>query len=497
MSEVSAECSCKASLGLAVQTSGMGIWQISQADGRVCLDARGSEIHGLEPVAGRTKSIAEFLALVHARDRNKLETALTRSWDEGVHDLEYQLAGHQQPSRWVRLSGDIQKNSNGGVLALVGSCFDISANMVVHRQLLQAQKMEAVGQLTAGIAHNFNNILSAILPSLHLVQPHVKPEGEKLIRNAQLAAERATDLIAELMVVAGRKGGQARKPLDLVATVERVVRICRTTFGGWVQLDFDSDFSFSPILGSESQVEQVLLNLLLNARDAFEETTTSCPRIDLVLDEEDEQLILRVTDNGPGMDAKIVQRIFEPFFTTKGSGTGLGLATAYAIVGDHGGSIQCWSKPGQGTEFEIRLPTHDGIVQAQPKEMACAASGGAERILVVDDDALVRRVTSSALREAGYDVEEAKGGTEAIATQANANMFDLVVLDMAMPELTGDQVLEAMRSNDPHVRVLIFTGLSDDVRVEKLRGVAVLQKPAGVNELLRAVRGAIDSRAIH
>ncbi len=498
MSEAAADCSCKANLGLAVQTSGMGIWQMS-VEREICLDARGSEIHGLEPVAGQIRSISEFLGLVHVGDRDKLEAVLSRRNAEEFHDLEYRLSGSEQQNRWVRLSGGVRNNSDDQVVSLVGGCFDISESMVMHRQLLQAQKMEAVGQLTAGIAHNFNNILSAILPSLHLVTPYVKPEGAKLVRNALLAAERATDLISELMVVAGRKGGQAHKSLNLVATVERVVRICRTTFGGWVQLHFDSDFAFPPILGNESQVEQVLLNLLLNARDAFEETTTSCPRIDLILDEEGEQLVLRVIDNGPGMDAKTAQRIFEPFFTTKASGTGLGLATAYAIVGDHGGSIQCWSKPGQGTEFEICFPRHEGheasCATPNPLDVAPIV-GGSERILVVDDDVLVRRVTSSVLREAGYEVLEAKGGDEAIVAQANGDAFDLVVLDMAMPELTGDQVLETMRSKDPRVRVLIFTGLSD-VRVEKLRGVAVLQKPAGINALLQAVRGAIDNRAIH
>lgn len=485
-----------AALDVAVRASGMGIWTLSGPKGTVALNERSCAIHGLDTAEPVSLSFEDYLALLHADDRWKLLGVLGKPVLSDFHDLEFRLADSVGGTRWVRLSGGSQKCSDGENSALAGCCFDISERMHVHEQLLRAQKMEAVGQLTAGIAHNFNNILSAILPSLHLVAPHVRPEGAKLVRNAQLAAERATDLVSELMVVAGRKTGQARKALDLTEVVERVVRICRTTFGGWVQLTFDCEYEVPPLLGNESQIEQVLLNLLLNARDAFEEGSTSCPRIDLELDIEDNQLILRVMDNGPGMDAGTLQHVFEPFFTTKGAGTGLGLATAYAIIGEHGGTIECASKPGRGTEFVLALPAHAGVVEPLPETVVSTFVGGHERILVVDDDPLVRKVTSAALREAGYQVVEAKGGNEALRTQRTDNEIDLVVLDMAMPELTGDQVLEAMRTKNPTVNVLVFTGLSD-ARVDRLSGVAILQKPAGVNELLQAVRGAIDSRRIN
>lgn len=481
---------CADHMEVAVRTSGLGIWTLK--NGVVTLSERSCEIHGLAANGPTSLPVSEYIQLVHAEDAWKLDTCSEVS-HEGFRDLEIRLAGDDEHHRWVRLSADVQHCSDGTFLA--GSCFDISERMLVHGQLLRAQKMEAVGQLTAGIAHNFNNILSAILPSLHLVAPHVRPEGEKLVRNAQLAAERATDLVSELMVVAGRKTGKARKALDLVDTVERVVRICRTTFGGWVQLSFNCDYEMPPLLGSESQIEQVLLNLLLNARDAFEEGATSCPRIDLELDVEEDNLVLRVMDNGPGMDATTRQRVFEPFFTTKGAGTGLGLATAHAILCEHGGSIECASKPSRGTEFTLRLPIYaTGIVEIAAEAQRPVYVGGSERILVVDDDALVRHVTSAALREAGYQVVEARGGSEALRWQRTDSDIDLVVLDMAMPELTGGQVLAAMRSKNPLVKVLVFTGLSD-ARVERLTDVAILQKPAGVNELLQAVRGAIDNRS--
>jgi len=485
----------EALLSAAIETSGMGVWSYCPGAAEISLDDPSREIHGLEQGSGPTYSFVEFLQQVHPDDRWKLEDVFQGMQLKSFRDVEFRiLKSAEETPRSVRMSGSVQNSS--GSLRIVGSCFDISERVMVHRQLLQSQKMEAVGQLTAGIAHNFNNILSAILPSLHLVAPHVKPEGTKLIRNAQMAAERATDLVSELMVVAGRKSGQARKAIDVVAIVERVVRICRTTFGGWIQLSVDCDYELPPILGNESQLEQVLLNLLLNARDAFEEASISCPRIDLEIDIAEGQILLRVTDNGPGMNPETLQKIFEPFFTTKGAGTGLGLATVYAIVQDHQGSIECWSTPETGTEFAIQFPVHDGVVEHVPERTPSSFIGGKERILVVDDDALVRRVTSSALRSAGYDVLEAKGGDEAICTHRSDSTIDLVVLDMVMPELTGDQVLDLLRGTDPSVKVLVFTGLSD-ARVGSLRDVAILQKPAGVNELLRAVRGAIDERSIN
>lgn len=493
--EFTANGACSARCGAAIRTSGMGIWQLAAKGNEISLDERSCAIHQVTLDVGRELPFEAFLELVHVDDRWKVRATLGAESPEEFRDLEYRLADSTEGTRWIRLSGEAQQNSEGTVFALVGSCFDISERMMVSRQILQSQKMEAVGQLTAGIAHNFNNILSAILPSLHLAQPHVQPEGTKLINNAQLAAERATDLVAELMVVAGRKSGQQRKPLDLVTIVERVVRICRTTFGGWVQLSLTCDFELPPLLGNESQIEQVLLNLLLNSRDAFEEGAISCPRVDLELDVEDNQLVLRVVDNGPGMDAKTLQHVFEPFFTTKGAGTGLGLATAYAIVGEHGGSIECFSKPESGTEFVLCFPVHEGVVvEVADERQESPFVGGTERILVVDDDVLVRRVISAALRDAGYKVFEAKGGSDALATQGAEDPVDLVVLDMVMPEVTGDVVLEALRVNDPAIKVLVFTGLNDS-RVERLTGVDVLQKPAGVNELLQAVRGAIDNQA--
>lgn len=487
-------------IGIAANTAGMGLWRWDARADAVSLDLRSCIIHGLLPRSDSRKSFDEFVSLIHPDDRERM----TRAWQEPsageFRDLEYRRIFSDGSVRWISCSATFLVEGADSHAVAVGSFFDISERKLVSQQLVQAQKMEAIGQLTAGIAHNFNNILSAILPNLHLASRFVSEEGSKFIRNANLAAERATDLVSELMVVAGRKEGQTRQALDLYEVCERVTRICRTTFGGWVQLNLRCEEFCPLILGNESQIEQVLLNILLNARDAFEEASISCPRIEIELDAVEEngkiiEALMRVSDNGPGIPEPTLSRIFEPFFTTKGAGTGLGLATAYAIVTEHGGAIECWSTLDVGTQFEVRVPAHEGELVTALPGMLTTFVGGTERILVVDDDNLVRRVTTAALRDAGYEVVEAAGGSEAI-TVHRTSPVDLVVLDLAMPELTGDQVLTALREHQPNTKVLIFTGLASfrEVRLER---VSVLQKPARINDLLQAVRREIDRNSIN
>lgn len=486
----------------AVDAAGIGLWRWQGSQRQVRLDTRSSEIHGIGSESESSTSWPNFLQRVHPEDHQVLETAWGEASKGDFRDVEYRCAMPDGTTRWVSCSGSFSEDAQTQEPTVFGGCFDITDRKLVHQQLMLAQKMEAVGQLTAGISHNFNNILCAILPNLHMASPHVATGGEKFLRSAQLAAERASELVAELMVVAGRKEAQTIQALDLGLVVERVVRICKTTFGSWVQLVFEVDSISPTILGNEGQIEQVLLNILLNARDAFETVTTSSPRVVIELEavhsESDgaRQIVLRVTDNGPGMEPRTLERIFEPFFTTKGSGTGLGLATAYAIVTEHEGTISCWSSPEQGTRFEVVFPAHEGAAKITPSRVIPVFVGGTETILVVDDDALVRRVTSAVLEDAGYEVVEVTGGTEAIEAQVKKDDFDLVVLDMSMPEITGDQVLSVMRGRDPQIKVLIFTGLTD-ARVTKLDDVAILKKPAGVNDLLQAVRLAIDTQTFN
>lgn len=344
----------------AVETTGMGLWSLDLKAKTIALDVRARELHGISDRKDENLTIDEFVDLMSLEYRSNAHGRFTEESlaanESTIEELEYQLSG--DGTRWISCRGSVIRNADSVVQCAVGAFFDISDRKLLQEQLLQAQKMEAIGQLTAGIAHNFNNILSAILPNLDLARKHVDSAGSKFVRNAHLAAERASNLINELMVVAGRKEGETRRRLDLYEVVERVVRICQTTFGSWVKLVLEERARAS-VVANESQIEQVLLNLLLNARDVFESGTTSSPRIHITLDivrEEDQSFaLIRVTDNGPGMKESVLCRVFEPFFTTKGKGTGLGLATASAIVREHGGKLQCESSPGE-TFFDVFIP---------------------------------------------------------------------------------------------------------------------------------------------
>ena len=481
----------------ALGAAGIGLWHYTASTTAFTFDERSRALHGLAENATSALSWDDFLKCVHPDDQERVRRRFTLTEAEVFRDFEYRCALPDGTIRMLSCSGSLATDTEGEIQGGCGSCMDLGDRKRVHPQPILAQKMEAVGQLTAGIAHNFNNILSAILPNLQLAARHVDNEGEKYLRNAQLATERAAELVAELMVVAGRRDATSEVPLDLDLVAERVVRICKTTFGSWIQLNFDSDADTHVVLGNEGHIEQVLLNILLNARDALETVPISCPRIEIDLESVEsssgtpEQVILRITDNGPGMEEHILARIFEPIYTNKGSGTGLGLATAYAIVSDHGGTITCSSKPKRGAEFEITFPAHAGSAKVVSQAVVSKFVGGSETILVVDDDHLVRRVTSAALQDAGYDVVQAVGGNEALQAQGENDNFDLVLLDMSMPELTGDQVLSAMRDRDPRIKVLVFTGVGD-AELHKL-DAPLLHKPAGVNELLQAVRQAIDT----
>ncbi len=338
--------------------AGMGLWYRDPESRDFVFDERAREIHGME--RGKTDQLSRegYLERVHPDDLPRIRNAFDSLAKEEILNLEYRWQMPDGATRWLVCSGNAQQDEQGS-WSMDGCVVDISARKVIDEQFLVAQKMEAVGQLTAGIAHNFNNILSAILPNLHLASRYIQPEGEKFIRDAKLAAERASALVSELMIVAGRRGELERDSLDLNPLVERIVRICRTTFGGWLQLIFDVEDDILPVIGNESQMEQVLLNLLINARDALEGALPSCPRIVVELEQYPSEVVLRVRDNGGGMNEETQTKIFDPFFSTKDTGTGLGLATAFAIVGAHKGRITVASELGQGSCIEIFLPISD------------------------------------------------------------------------------------------------------------------------------------------
>lgn len=478
-------------LRLAIGATGVGTWSWDLKTDVVSWDQALCRIFGV-PCA--PKGYDEFLALMHPDDRARVGAHVRRSAETGVYpDLEHRIVRPDGETRWLLGKASFVRDTSGAMVLLIGGTFDITDRKRFEEQLRHSQKMEAIGQLSAGIAHNFNNMLAVIVPSIEVATARADATTAEVLAGARDAAMRAATIVRELMLVSGRSRTADRKPVAIEALVERTVRMCQTTFDPGITVDLRVAPEPPLVVADEGQISQALLNVLINARDAVRAAPEARPRVIRVRVERSEHhVVVRVEDNGCGMDEETRRRVFEPFFTTKevGRGTGLGLATTYAIVTDHGGAIECASTPEVGTTFTLTFPAahaverdHEGATSAP------AVAGGSERVLVVDDEALVRATVARTLRGAGYEVLEAADGEAALRVLlAEGDAIDVVLLDESMPVLSGRGVLEGMRSRRVDVPVIAWTahvGLMEGAR-------AVLNKPATSATLLRTVRQVLD-----
>ncbi len=375
---------------------------------------------------------------------------------------------------------------------------DITEKKKLEAQLIQAQRLEAVGLLAGGVAHDFNNLLTVIMGFSEVVLGGLCEEepSHQMILEIHKAGQRAAALTRQLLAFS-RKQVLAPVILDLNALVSETEKMLRRVIGEDIALTTVLDSALGKVEADPGQMEQVLVNLMVNARDAMPtggKLTIATRNVELErsstpVDAEvhvGPSVLLAVTDTGCGMDEATKARIFEPFFTTKevGKGTGLGLATVYGIVKQSGGSIEVDSTPGQGTTFKIYLPR-------PAREVAPANGASSERqiiprgngtVLLVEDEEAIRSLASLALRSAGYSVVEARDGEEALAvSEGHRGLIDLLVTDVVMPKLNGRQLADRLASTRPTLRVLYMSGYTDDAvlryGVHRNAGMALLQKP--------------------
>jgi signal transduction histidine kinase len=376
-------------------------------------------------------------------------------------------------------------------------------------QLLQSQKMEAIGRLAGGIAHDFNNLLTVIAGQTYMLrsQTGAGPVREGVER-IEATAERAAELIRQLLAFSRK---QVLQPgvLRLNAIVESMVPMLTRVIGEDVELSTRLAPRLLHIKADPTQIEQVIMNLAVNARDAMPgggQLTLETGNITLEGPHAAQHpdvapgryVVLAVTDTGTGMDAETRRRLFEPFYTTKepGKGTGLGLATVYGIVKQSGGHIWVASEPGKGARFTIYLPAvteaADAPVSAPPDDVP----SGHETILVVEDEGEVRALVREILQERGYEVVEASGPREALHLAADARRFDLLLTDVVMPQMTGPALADLLTAEQPAMPVLFMSGYADSAVVEHgvlQTGRAYLQKPFTPMQLARVVRRVLDT----
>jgi PAS domain S-box-containing protein len=482
----------------AIELVDMGTWSHDWSSDELTWNDAMRKIFG---VATTPHAYPEFLALVHPDDREIAEGAAARGRATGNYgETEFRIVRPSGEVRQIRAKGGWQYDDAGKATGALGAVFDVTERKRLEEQLAQRQKMEAVGELTAGVAHNFNNLLGIILPNLELLKEEAPPQLGQCLADLEHAAMRAADLVRQLMLFV-RRGAEVRKvPLDPVPIVRTVVNMCWTTFDPGIGVALEIAPNIPKVIANSGQLEQVLLNMCLNARDALVEARTPSPQISITVDRTVAGRVrVRVRDNGPGMDEITRSRVFEPFFTTKevGRGTGLGLATAYAIIRDHGGRIACESQPNRGAMFEIELP---GLDLPTPTAESAAAGSGAqplrargagETIVVVDDEVLVRRATRGMLVRHGYRVVECSNGEELLALfETSRPEVDLILLDRMLPGQSGEEVLTQLRARAPEIPVVLMSGQPFG-NSSAPQADAALLKPVSTDNLLYAIRDVL------
>jgi PAS domain S-box-containing protein len=466
------------------------------------------------PVAELYAHPQQWLEAILPSDRDRVLAAFNDLKDkEPSVSVEYQITRPDGVTRWIHDRGFQVRDSAGKVVRFTGIAADVTEHKQLEVQLFQSQKMETVGKLAGGVAHEFNSILTAIIGQSELLASDLPP-GSPLTQNATEitnAAERAAVLTRQLLAY-GRKQFLHPRDLDLNQVVTGMEGMLRHLMGSNVDMRIICAPDLRMVKVDAGQIEQVIINIAINARDAMPqggkltlETSNivfngkSVGKISDI--KPGDYVRLAITDTGAGMSPDVKARVFEPFFSTKdvGQGTGLGLATCYGIIKQSGGHINVYSEPGRGTTFKIYLPQVPSEIPANGQR--CEPSDlprGKETILLVEDDPALREMAAELLRRLGYDVTAAANGGHALhlVEQRATKPLDLLFTDVVMPQLDGKELSERVRALHPETRILFTSAYTENAIVHQEAlgsGVTILQKPFTPSTLAHKIREVLDN----
>ncbi|WP_380788221.1 ATP-binding protein [Sphingomonas sp. R86521] len=490
------------SLEVALDAAGMGSWDIDFASGDARRTSRHDEIFGYDGPLDHW-DVDTFLEHVDAGQRDEVADAFAAALKSGALDVECGITAADGSHRWIVAKGRVRYDGDGIPARMTGVVSDVTDRKDADAQLAQAQKMDAIGQLTGGVAHDFNNLLTPIVGSLDMLRRRYKEDErtQRMIAGALQAADRAATLTQRLLSFARRQSLQPRA-VDIGALIDGIVDLVRRSLGPSIDVVLDLPRDLSSARVDPNQLELALLNLAINARDAM----PSGGRLTLGVSEvavdarnavglkAGRYIRLLAADTGTGMDQETLARATEPFFSTKGvgKGTGLGLSMVHGLAAQSGGTLTLTSTPGAGTSVELWLPATEeapaetGELVAEPVVARRAAT-----VLLVDDEELVRAATADMLRDIGYTVIEMGSATQALAAVRSGLDADVLVSDYLMPGMTGGQLIHELRATGVRIPALLVTGYAaagEDVPVDVQR----LAKPfrqvdlaSRVDDLLR------------
>lgn len=497
-------------LELAIRAGGLGIWDWNMLTGDLAWDDRMYELYGLSRDAFGG-SIAAWENRLHREDRKRLAHALKEALaGERDFDIDFRAVHSDGKQKTLKANAIVIRNPDGRPVRMIGLTYDITDHRIMEQQLLQAQKMEAIGRLAGGIAHDFNNKLTVILGYASVSQ-RADIEREKLheyLEEIIKAALHSRDITRQLLAFS-RNEVITPRLVDLNSQIRDTEKTLSRIIGEDIALTFVPQADLWPVKIDPAQVDQLIMNLAINARDAMPEggklniethnstVDRQYSRVHVGVKAGDYVQVV-ISDTGCGMDRETLSHIFEPFFTTKGpgKGTGLGLATVYGIVSQNNGFILVSSEPNQGTTFSLFIPR---MLDADMSE------GGATRpmslasgtVLLVEDDESVRAVTKQLLEISGFTVLVAASPHEALAVCDDLVVpIDCLVTDVVMPEMNGKQLSEAVRSRRPDIAVVFISGYTADVIVDHgvlEEDVIFLQKPFDAQSITDKIQAAIKA----